>query len=122
MDLTNIKLVIFDADGTLVKTKSGRTFRKTADDWEWLPGRLEKLQELRAQGKELAVATNQGGVAFGFLPEESMQTQLSIMCNLRICMWPMLILMPLSRAIKRRMTFLTASRCPECSLKRCSRS
>lgn len=61
------RLIIFDVDGTLVETKSGATFRKTADDWQWLPGRLEKLQELKAQGVKLAIATNQGGVAFGYL-------------------------------------------------------
>ncbi len=36
------KLVIFDVDGTLTTTKSGATFRESADDWQWLPGRLEK--------------------------------------------------------------------------------
>ncbi len=59
--------MIFDVDGTLVTTKSGATFRKSADDWQWLPGRLEKLRKLRAQGVKLACATNQGGVAFGFM-------------------------------------------------------
>lgn len=62
-----MKLYIFDADGTLVTTKSGATFRKTADDWQWLPGRLEKLAELDQQGAKLAVASNQGGVAFGYM-------------------------------------------------------
>lgn len=61
------ELIIFDVDGTLVTTKSGATFRKTADDWQWLPGRREKLQDLRASGVKLAVATNQGGVAFGYM-------------------------------------------------------
>ena len=64
MDYT---LIIFDVDGTLVTTKSGETFRKTADDWQWLPGRLEKLTELDEQDIKTAIATNQGGVAFGYL-------------------------------------------------------
>jgi HAD superfamily hydrolase (TIGR01662 family) len=63
----HVKLVIFDVDGTLVTTKSGETFRKTADDWQWLPGRLEKLRALEEQGIYTAIATNQGGVAFGYL-------------------------------------------------------
>lgn len=58
-------LIIFDIDGTLTATASGATFRKHAADWKWLPGRLEKLKELKAQGIQLVVATNQGGVAFG---------------------------------------------------------
>ncbi len=64
---SHVKLVIFDVDGTLVTTKSGETFRKTADDWQWLPGRLETLKVLQAQGVHLGIATNQGGVAFGYL-------------------------------------------------------
>jgi len=91
IDLSSKRLIIFDVDNMLVKTKSGHTFRRSADDWEWLPDRLKKLQELKEQGKELAVATNQGGVAFGFLNEDDMQTELSILCNqgqisyLRVC-------------------------------------
>ena len=77
------KLYIFDCDGTLVTTKSGARFRKGADDWMWLPGRLEKLAELKAQGVQLAIATNQGGCAFGFpgMDEASLQATLSLMCD-----------------------------------------
>jgi HAD superfamily hydrolase (TIGR01662 family) len=56
--------VTFDVDGTLTTTKSGETFRKSADDWQWLPGRVEKCRELRDQGVRLAIASNQAGVAF----------------------------------------------------------
>lgn len=74
-------LVIFDVDGTLTETKSGKTFRETASDWQWLPGRLEKLHKLQEQGVQIAVATNQGGVAFGFLKVEDIQSQLFRMCQ-----------------------------------------
>ncbi len=70
------KLVIFDVDGTLVTTKSGATFRKSADDWQLLPGRKERLAELRSDGIKTAVATNQGGVAFGYLNRDEMMLQL----------------------------------------------
>ena len=63
-------LIVFDIDGTLVTTKSGKDFRQGADDWQWLPGRLEKCQELYNTGTKIAVASNQGGVAFGFMPKE----------------------------------------------------
>lgn len=59
-----MKLLVLDIDGTLVETKSGETFRKTANDWQWLPNRLEKLQELRKRGVKFAIASNQAGVAF----------------------------------------------------------
>lgn len=64
------QLYIFDIDGTLVRPKSGGEFRKTADDWKWLPGRLERLKQLKADGKFIRFATNQGGVAFDILKED----------------------------------------------------
>jgi D-glycero-D-manno-heptose 1,7-bisphosphate phosphatase len=79
------KLIIFDADGTLTTTKSGKTFRKTADDWQWLPGRLEKLKELDLQGMKLAVATNQGGVAFGYLNPHEIRSELYRMAKEAHC-------------------------------------
>jgi D-glycero-D-manno-heptose 1,7-bisphosphate phosphatase len=77
----HIKLVIFDVDGTLVTTKSGETFRKTADDWQWLPGRIETLQALHEQGVEIALATNQGGVAFGYMTARAIADELNQMAK-----------------------------------------
>ncbi len=77
----HIKLIIFDVDGTLVTTKSGATFRKTADDWQWLPGRVERLHQLANQGIKLAIATNQGGVAFGYLDYHEMRHELRHMAD-----------------------------------------
>lgn len=57
----NVKLVCLDVDGTLVTTKSGETFRKTADDWVWLNGRIEKCEELAGAGIKIGLATNQAG-------------------------------------------------------------
>ena len=72
------KLYILDIDGTLVVTKSGGTFRKSADDWQWLPGRLEKCKALRADGALFAIATNQAGVAFPWskFTEAEMQAEI----------------------------------------------
>ena len=78
---SHIRLVIFDVDGTLVTTKSGATFRKTAADWQWLPRRLEKLKELDRQGMKFAVATNQGGVAFGYLDPLEIRHELMTMAK-----------------------------------------
>lgn len=60
------RLIIFDFDGTLVGTSSGSEFPQGVDDRRWLPNRLERLRELRAGGVKLAIATNQGGAAFGY--------------------------------------------------------
>lgn len=86
-------LVLFDVDGTLTECKSGATFRKSADDWQWLPGRLEKLKNLVANGVAVAIATNQGGVAFGYMKATDILEELMRMCreaniagsNLHIC-------------------------------------
>jgi D-glycero-D-manno-heptose 1,7-bisphosphate phosphatase len=58
------KLYIVDVDGTLVSCASGKQFREHAADWQWLPNRIEKLQQLREQGAHIAIASNQAGVAF----------------------------------------------------------
>jgi len=71
-----MKLCIFDVDGTLVESKSGATFRKSADDWQWMPGRLEKLKMLRESDIKLAVATNQGGVAFGYFEKSDITREI----------------------------------------------
>lgn len=75
------KLIIFDVDGTLVETKSGYTFRKTADDWQWLPGRLARLKALQEQGVQLGIASNQGGVAFGYMQARDIQDELRRMAD-----------------------------------------
>jgi D-glycero-D-manno-heptose 1,7-bisphosphate phosphatase len=74
--LGEYQLVIFDADGTLVRPKSGKDFREHADDWELLPGRLCACQGLKANGVKLAIASNQGGVAFGYLAEPAIRQAL----------------------------------------------
>lgn len=67
MDPTTLgyRLVIFDFDGTLVGTASGYTFPQGVADRVWLPGRLQTIGALKAIGTKIAVATNQGGAAFG---------------------------------------------------------
>lgn len=60
-------LYIFDKDGTICQSKSGQKFINTIDDQELIPGVLEKCRQLTNKGHELAIASNQGGVAFGIL-------------------------------------------------------
>lgn len=62
-------LVIFDLDGTLISSYMNNPDRDY-DRWEVLPGRREKLAELIAAGQRVAIATNQGGVAFGHVTED----------------------------------------------------
>src|SRR6266702_7340867 len=76
------KLIIVDVDGTLVNTKSGATFRKSAQDWQWIPGRLTKLAELKQAGIRMAIATNQGGVAFGYFTQSDILRELMAMARI----------------------------------------
>ena len=72
-------LIIFDVDGTLTTTKSGARVRKKAADWQWLPGRLAKLHALKQKGVQIAIATNQAGVAFGYLSQPALHKELERM-------------------------------------------
>ncbi len=76
------KLIIFDVDSTLTVMKSGATFRKTAQDWQWIPGRLAKLHELKQAGVRMAIATNQGGVAFGYFEVADILRELQAMARI----------------------------------------
>lgn len=66
------KLYIFDKDGTLVTKRGGGDppIPNSVEEQIPLPGVVEKCQELRKAGHTLAIASNQGGVAWGFLSYE----------------------------------------------------
>ncbi|MEP0806553.1 MAG: HAD-IIIA family hydrolase [Chloroflexota bacterium] len=64
-----MKLIIFDKDGTLVGVPDPAANRPAnrPEEQVLLPGRLEKIKALRKQGMRIALASNQGGVAWGFI-------------------------------------------------------
>ena len=59
-------LFIFDKDGTLVTGAKGGPPNTVAEQM-WLPNVQEKCQSLVDGGHTLAVASNQGGVAMGYI-------------------------------------------------------
>lgn len=64
-----MKLYLFDLDGTVIRSFLREGAERTPENYaevELLPGRREKLDELRANGAAVAFVTNQGGVAFGY--------------------------------------------------------
>lgn len=63
-------LYLFDLDGTLI---SGYMDNPDRDyhTWQVLPGRSEQLIQLAVAGHDIAIVTNQGGVAFGFIDEQT---------------------------------------------------
>jgi HAD superfamily hydrolase (TIGR01662 family) len=62
-------LYLFDIDGTLVRSfmrEGGGGVSRAYDLVEMLPGRRDRIQALEADGHDIALVTNQGGVAFGY--------------------------------------------------------
>ncbi|KAJ5367368.1 Polynucleotide kinase 3 phosphatase [Penicillium brevicompactum] len=57
---TRRRIAGFDLDSTLIKTKSGNVFPKSATDWQWwnakVPGRL---RELNSEGYQVVIFSNQ---------------------------------------------------------------
>lgn len=73
IELEGIKLIIFDIDGTLTEIKPEILARKPRmvspnkfGEQQPKPGVVEKLAALQNEGIDIALATNRGGVAWGF--------------------------------------------------------
>ncbi len=72
LDLSRIRLFIFDADGTLRwTTVPGQKYPLARHEWKLMPGVAEKLRAIPfgLRGPWLAIASNQNGVAAGELSE-----------------------------------------------------
>jgi D-glycero-D-manno-heptose 1,7-bisphosphate phosphatase len=72
------KLIIFDKDGTLIEPISGGTFVQHPADQQLRPGVARKLEQLRADGVSLAIASNQGGCAVFEVLAEDIKAGMSI--------------------------------------------
>lgn len=64
-----MSLYIFDKDGTICRSKSGKQFINSPEDQELIPGVKEKINELKAYDHKIAIASNQGDVAFGIITQ-----------------------------------------------------
>ena len=63
MNLSNMKLVILDRDGTI--NEDSDDFVKTPDEWLPLPGSLEAIARLNHAGWHVVIASNQSGLGRG---------------------------------------------------------
>lgn len=63
-------LYLFDLDGTLISSYMDNPDR-AYHIWRVLPGRSERLIQLAVADHTIAIITNQGGVAFGFIDEQT---------------------------------------------------
>jgi len=69
-------VLFIDRDGTLVNTKSGKTFPENAQDFELKEGILDALKVAKEkEGYIIAVVSNQGGVAHGHYEIEDIENQ-----------------------------------------------
>jgi D-glycero-D-manno-heptose 1,7-bisphosphate phosphatase len=68
-------LYLFDLDGTLITSYMDCPERDFTQ-WTPLPGRVERLAQLRDAGHQVGVVTNQAGVAFGHVSETDVSTKL----------------------------------------------
>lgn len=57
-----MKGLFLDMDHTVIKPKSGETFPKDKDDWEFIPGALDTIKLFVKQGYLPILVTNQGGI------------------------------------------------------------
>jgi D-glycero-D-manno-heptose 1,7-bisphosphate phosphatase len=75
-----VKLYIFDADGTLRHSiVPGRPIPNKKGEWELLPNVKEKLQKILSGSSEplIAIASNQGGIELGYLSRKQARTLLN---------------------------------------------
>lgn len=61
-------LYCFDLDGTIIGSYLDNP-DKNYHTWHLLPGRRERLLKLVSQGNQIAIATNQAGVAYDYIKE-----------------------------------------------------
>ncbi len=63
--------IILDRDGVI--NRDSANFIKSVDEWEALPGSLEAIARLAVAGWQIAVCTNQSGIARGLLHPATLQ-------------------------------------------------
>ena len=75
-DVDSDKLAMFDMDGTLINTKSGKSNPTNADDWVLWNGCIpKKLQEAKNAGYRIVIISNQKGISLGYTTLKEMQTK-----------------------------------------------
>jgi len=76
--LTLRSALFLDLDHTLIRPKSGETFPKDADDWEFMPKMLNALwYDIHHTERPIVIVTNQGGVQAGYHTQEEIEAKLT---------------------------------------------
>lgn len=61
--------IFLDRDGTINVEKN---YLHLAKAWEWIPGAIEALVQLKSAGYLLVIISNQAGIARGYYPESDL--------------------------------------------------
>lgn len=64
------KTLLMDLDHTIVRPLGSRRFPKDENDWEFMPGILDKLKEYADAGYRMFIVSNQAGIERGFTTAE----------------------------------------------------
>jgi len=67
--------VFFDLDGTIITTKSGKTFPTDDNDWKLIDGVRDLMLDLIKNQTPIIVVTNQGGIEEGFTTKAKFQNK-----------------------------------------------
>jgi DNA 3'-phosphatase len=81
LDYLKRTIVFADLDGTLIKTKSGRTFPKDTDDWVLREDVIDKIAKV-INPTYLFIVSNQGGIPRGLVKEEEFKKKLETICDM----------------------------------------
>ena len=83
--IDNPKILFADLDGTLIETKSDKTFSVDEYDWILKPGIIEAIK--RYNPDYLFIITNQGGIEKGFVDEKMFKHKIkNVQVALNICL------------------------------------
>src|ERR1700744_287501 len=74
--MTVKKALILDFDGTIRRSKSGKTFIEGPEDIELIPGVERLIWRYRQMGYLICGLSNQGGVAHGFKSHQKCQIEM----------------------------------------------
>lgn len=72
------KALFLDLDGTIIKTKSGETFAKDINDWEFISGVLPSIKRYVEKGYSIIIVSNEGGIELGKVTEAFIDTKYAI--------------------------------------------
>jgi D-glycero-D-manno-heptose 1,7-bisphosphate phosphatase len=75
-----VKLVILDRDGVI--NRDSPEFVKSADEWLPIPGSIDAIAALSRAGFQVAVASNQSGLARGLFNQAALEAMHQKMCQL----------------------------------------